>query len=467
MTTTLSPDVITELIHEDNAHLIHPQWYAPDHQAPVIFDHGEGSWLYDVQGRRYLDALSSLWNVAVGHGRAELADVAAAQMRRVAFTNNYVGFSNAPAIRLAAKVASLAYDNLSGVFFTNSGSESNEGALKVARFYWNLKGRGSKNRLIARERSYHGGTLATSSMTGLPAFWKYFGPLVPEIVRATKPDNLECDCEKNSDGECACWLEAAIQREGAENVAAFIGEPVKGAGGVWTPAPEYWPKVREICDRYEVLLIADEVITGFGRTGKWFAPRALGRPARHPQPREGHHLRLHPDGRVHGLEGDPRRPPRPAARRPLHARLHQQRPPRRLRRRPPQPPESSRTSTSSSAPPSSASGSAPASATPSASTGTSSNIRHLGLIAGLTLVKDADAGGTPEAYDVSEAVGARVARHLREEGEVITRFVGDQLVFAPPLSSTEEDIDFLVDATAPHRAVTDCDCARWARHRSP
>ena len=244
-----SEQAYEQYVHEDLAHLIHPQYYAPDHQEPVIFDHGEGVWLTDVRGRRYLDALSSLWNVAVGHGRAELAEAAAEQMRRVAFTNNYVGFSNVPAISLAAKVVSLAYDNMAALFFTNSGSESNEGAFKTARFYWNLQGRPRKVKLIARERSYHGGTLAASSMTGLPAFWKYFGPLIPEIVHTQQPDNLECDCEPNSDGECAHWLEAAILREGPESVAAFIAEPVKGAGGVWTPAPGYFERVRAICDR--------------------------------------------------------------------------------------------------------------------------------------------------------------------------------------------------------------------------
>ncbi len=450
--TTLSPDAITDLIHEDLAHLIHPQWYAPDHQAPVIFDHGQGSWLYDVQGRRYLDALSSLWNVAVGHGRGELADVAAAQMRKVAFTNNYVGFSNAPAIRLAAKVASLAYDNLSGVFFTNSGSESNEGALKVARFYWNLKGRGSKHKLIARERSYHGGTLATSSMTGLPPFWKYFGPLVPEIVRATKPANLECDCTPNTDGECAHWLEAAILREGPDSVAAFIGEPVKGAGGVWTPAPEYWPRVREICDRYEVLLIADEVITGFGRTGRWFALEHWG-----VQPdilslakaitsayipmgafmvsKEIHDalLDLPTDARfMHAYTNSAHPAASAVALRNLQIFEDEQLVARAA-----------------------VLGERLGAGLRGALDGHQhvTNIRHLGLIAGLSLVRDA---ATAEAYDASEAVGGRVARHLREQGEVITRFVGDQLVFAPPLSSTDADIDFLVGATATAiRAVTE------------
>ena len=126
-------------------------------------------------------------------------------------------------------------------------------------------------KLIARERSYHGGTLATSAMTGLSAFWKYFGPLPPEIVHTEQPANLECECEPNTDGECAHWLETAIEREGAETVAAFIAEPVKGRAASGRPAADYFRLVREICDRHEVLLISDEVITGFGRTGRWFA----------------------------------------------------------------------------------------------------------------------------------------------------------------------------------------------------
>ena len=450
--TTLDEATIAELVQEDLAHLIHPQWFAPDHQAPIIFDHGQGVWLYDVQGRRYLDGLSSLWNVAVGHGRGELADAAAEQMRKVAFTNNYTGFSNAPAIRLAAKVADLSYEDMTGVFFTNSGSESNEGALKAARFYWNLKGRSSKVKLIARERSYHGGTLATSSMTGLPAFWKYFGPLVPEIVHTARPENLECDCELNTDGECAHWLEAAIQREGADTVAAFIAEPVKGAGGVWTPSAEYFGKIREICDRYEVLFIADEVITGFGRTGKWFALEHFG-----VQPdivslakaitsayipmgaflvnREVHEALtdLPPDARfMHAYTNSAHPTASAVALKNLeiierehlveNAAVMGERLGSGLRE---------------------ALGDHPHVA----------NIRYLGLMAGLSLVRDA-ASNTP--YEASEGTGGKVARHMREQGEVITRFVGDQLVFAPPLVVHAEEVDFLVEATATAiRAVTE------------
>ena len=287
----LDDAAIAGLEETDLAHLIHPQYYAPDHAHPVIYDRGEGVWLTDVRGRRYIDALASLWNVAAGHGRGELAEAAAEQMRKAAFVNNYTGYSNAPAIELAGRLAEeLAYDNLEGVFFTNSGSESNEGAFKAARFYWSLRGRPEKVKLIARERAYHGGTLFATAMTGLAPFWKHFGPLSPEVVRATAPERT-CGCAPNSDGECACWLEAAIAREGADTVAAFIAEPVKGAGGVWTPSDEYFPKVRELCDRHEVALHRRRGDHRLRAHRALVRPRALGRAAGHPDDVEGDHVR--------------------------------------------------------------------------------------------------------------------------------------------------------------------------------
>ncbi len=449
MTTELG--TYEALARADQAHLLHPQYYAPEHEQPVIFDRGEGVWLVDVRGRRYIDALASLWNVAVGHGRAELADVAAAQMRQIAFTNNYVGFSNAPAIRLASKVIDLAYDNLEGVFFTNSGSESNEGALKAARYYWHLQGRSSKVKLISRERAYHGGTLATSAMTGLPAFWKNFGPLVPEIVHTRKPDNLECDCEPNTDGECACWLEAAILREGPDTVGAFIAEPVKGAGGVWTPAPEYFPKIREICDRYEVLLIADEVITGFGRTGRWFALEHWG-----VQPDILSIAKAITSGYVpmgafivsselfRVFKGAP------ADGRFMHAYTNSGHPTaaavglRNL-----QIMEEEHLVGNAAA-----MGEVLGEGLRGALEGHPhvTNLRHLGLMAGFSLVRDAATG---EPFDPEARTAVRVQRHLREEGGVITRIVGDHVVFAPPLVVNASEIGQIVDATREAvRAVT-------------
>ena len=418
----------------------------------MIYDHGEGVWLTDVRGRRYIDGLASLWNVAVGHGRAELAEAASAQMRKAAFVNNYTGFSNVPAIELATKLTSgLAYDNLEGVFFTNSGSESNEGAAKTARFYWNLVGRPGKVKIIARPRAYHGGTLLTTAMTGLPPFWKYFGPLPPEVVHTEAPSD-KCDCVPNSDGECACWLETAIEREGADTVAAFIAEPVKGAGGVWTPADEYFPKIREICDRNDVLFIADEVITGYGRTGEWFALNRWG-----VQPDILTMSKAITSGYVpmggflvSGAIMEALRETPPDARF-MHAYTNSAHPTAAaVALRNLQIIEDEDLVANA--------------ATMGERLGRGieqalgdhphvTNIRWLGLMAGLSVVRDASSG---EAYEPSGGKGGAVGRHMREEGGVITRFVGDQIVLAPPLVIGAEEVDQVVDALASAvRAVTD------------
>ncbi|HEY7269010.1 MAG TPA: aspartate aminotransferase family protein [Dehalococcoidia bacterium] len=262
------------LVDEDIAHLLHPQGHQADQRNEVIFDHGEGAVLTDVKGKRYIDGLSSLWNVAVGHGRKELAAVAAEQMSKLAFANGYSGYSNPHAIKLAAKLCEITYPNMDAVFFANSGSEANEVAFKLARFYHFLTGNTDKVKIIARREAYHGGTLATTAATGMAPFWRGFGPLDPTFIRAGTNYCYHCEWNKTYPGcgiECAEAIEDTILRERPESVAAVIAEPVHGAGGVIPPVPEYFPKLREICDRHNVLLIADEVITGFGRTGKWFA----------------------------------------------------------------------------------------------------------------------------------------------------------------------------------------------------
>ncbi len=264
------------LIERDVAHLIHPQYMQADQRKEIIFEKGEGAILTDVRGNEYIDGLSSLWNVAVGHGRKELAEAAAKQMETLAFANGYTGYSNLPAIQLAEKLCNISYSNMDGVFFANSGSEANEVAFKLARFYWFLKGQTDKVKIIARRQAYHGGTLATTAATGLPPFWRGFGPLDPTFIRAGTNYCYHCEWNKTYPGcglDCAEAIEETILREGADTVAAVIAEPVHGAGGVIPPVPEYFPRVREICDRHNVLLIADEVITGFGRTGRWFALR--------------------------------------------------------------------------------------------------------------------------------------------------------------------------------------------------
>ena len=258
----------------DIAHIIHPQFHLADHRDAIIFERGEGAVLTDSEGRTYIDALSSLWNVAVGHGRRELADAAAAQMATLGFSNSYTGYANVPSIRLTEKLLSLVYPDMSGIFYASSGSEANEMAIKTARYFWSVSGKPSKMKIISREEAYHGGTMAATAVTGMAPFHKGFGPEPPDFVRVPTCYHYRCQwCADKPSCTLACAdnIEATIVREGADSVAAVIAEPVHGAGGVIPPDPGYWPRLRAICDRHDVLLIADEVITGFGRTGRWFA----------------------------------------------------------------------------------------------------------------------------------------------------------------------------------------------------
>ncbi|MCS6862118.1 MAG: aspartate aminotransferase family protein [Abditibacteriales bacterium] len=260
-------------LFESDRYLLHPLHHPSDHAAPLMLVEGRGVMVKDADGREYIDALAGLWNVLVGHGRVELAQAAAEQMKTLAYCSSYVGLSNAPAAALAARLAGFAYPNLHTTFFTCGGAEANESAFKTARCYWKLKGKPNKVKIISRWHAYHGVTLAAMSATGMANYWKMFEPRVPHFIQipAPYPYRFEGARDGESVGAAAArMLEEAIQSEGADTVAAFIAEPVMGAGGVIVPPDDYFPRVREICDKYEVLFIADEVITGFGRTGKWF-----------------------------------------------------------------------------------------------------------------------------------------------------------------------------------------------------
>ena len=261
-----------DLIKTDQEHLIHPLHHPADHADPVIYVRGCGVKVYDIAGREYIDGLSGLWNVNVGHGRAALADAASAQMKELAYFSAYAGSTNVPAITLAERICELA--GMQAVFFTCGGAESNESAFKTARFYWKATGQPEKVKVIARGEAYHGVTLQAMSATKMGAYWKMFEPRVPGFVhiQTCYPYRFEGAKPGETAGQAAAReLEEAILREGPGTVAAFIGEPIHGAGGVIYPPDDYWPLVREICTRYQVLLIADEIITGFGRTGRWFA----------------------------------------------------------------------------------------------------------------------------------------------------------------------------------------------------
>ncbi|MBV8576960.1 MAG: aspartate aminotransferase family protein [Acetobacteraceae bacterium] len=264
-------DGTTQLLEADRRYLVHPLHHPDDHRQPLLVTEGQGAILRDAEGREYIDGLSGLWNVNIGHGRAELADAASGQMRRIAFASAYIGATNEPAIRLAEKIVRHAYANSAAVYFTTAGAESNESAFKFARYYWKVKDQPQKTKIISRVHAYHGVTMAAMSATGMESYRKMFGPLVPGFVQAPAPYAYRWTGNEEPGIGAADAVEKLLLAEGPDTVAAVIAEPVMGAGGVIPPPPSYFPRLREICDRHDVLLIADEVITGFGRTGRWFA----------------------------------------------------------------------------------------------------------------------------------------------------------------------------------------------------
>jgi adenosylmethionine-8-amino-7-oxononanoate aminotransferase len=264
-------DGTTELLDSDRRFLVRPLHHPEEHKAPLLVEEGRGAMLHLADGRQVIDGLAGLWNVNVGHGRGELADAAAGQMRKIAYASAYVGMTNEPAVRLAEKIVGHAYPTSSGVYYTTAGAESNESAFKTARYYWKVKDKPNKTKFISRTHAYHGVTMAAMSATGMAIYHKMFGPLVPGFVQVAAPYAYRWQGNEEPGVGAAEAVEKAILAEGPDTVAAVICEPVMGAGGVIVPPDSYFPKLREICDRYEVLLIADEVITGFGRTGRWFA----------------------------------------------------------------------------------------------------------------------------------------------------------------------------------------------------
>jgi putrescine---pyruvate transaminase len=244
-----------------------------ERDGPMILVKGRGVYVWDADGRKYLDGLASLWNVAVGHGRPEMARAAAQQMRQLEYAPTLLGFSSEPAERLATRLAALAPKGLSRVIFTSGGSEANETVIRLVRLYWRLRQRPDKIKIIALNRAYHGSSTGSATLTGLPYFHQYYEPLLPGVGRMPRPYCYRCELGltyPNCAIACADELERIIEQEGAENIGAFIAEPVQGVGGVVVPPPEYFQRIRAICNRHEVLLIADEVITGFGRLGHWF-----------------------------------------------------------------------------------------------------------------------------------------------------------------------------------------------------
>ena len=247
----------------------HPQ---TNDELPMIV-RGEGAYIFDDKGRKYLDGLAGLFTVQVGHGRTELADVMARQASELAFFPLW-SFANKPATELAERLALLAPPGLNKVFFTNSGSESVESAWKLAKQYFRLTGRPQKHKVISRSTAYHGTTHGALSITGIADLKVDFEPLVPSTHRVANTNFYRTAQHANDPAAYGLWaaneIEAAIQAEGPETIAAVFLEPVQNAGGCFPPPPGYFQRVREICDQYDVLLVSDEVICAFGRLGTYF-----------------------------------------------------------------------------------------------------------------------------------------------------------------------------------------------------
>ncbi|MDG2339587.1 MAG: aspartate aminotransferase family protein [Paracoccaceae bacterium] len=244
-----------------------------------IITRADGVTLTDSDGNQILDGMAGLWCVNIGYGRDELADAAACQMRELPYYNTFFQTTHVPAIALANKLADLAPDDLNHVFFAGSGSEANDTNLRMARHYWSLKGKPEKSILISRWNGYHGSSVGSGSLGGMKGMHAQGGMPIPDIHHIDQPDwwSEGGDLTPEEFGlERAQQLENAILELGEDRVAAFIAEPVQGAGGVIIAPDTYWPEIQRICDKYEILLIADEVICGFGRTGHWFGSQAMG-----------------------------------------------------------------------------------------------------------------------------------------------------------------------------------------------
>ena len=263
-----------QMLALDQTHLIHPLHARGAHDNARIWANGFGSTLVDIEGKEYIDGLAGLWNNTAGHSAQELIDAAATQYSKLPYASGYVGSSNERAIELAEKLARITYPQINRFYLTSGGGEATDTSIKMSRYYWKLKGKPDKTKVISRMLGYHGVTFAAMCATGIPPYWPMFEPRIPgfSFIPSPYPYRYESNEPDVSQGIAAAnELEKRILEEGPETVAMFIAEPVQGSGGVIPPQDDYFPRIREICDKYEVLLVADEVITGFGRTGKLFA----------------------------------------------------------------------------------------------------------------------------------------------------------------------------------------------------
>ena len=266
----------------DVAHVLHPTTNLAAHRedGPKVITRGKGIYVFDEDGREYIEGLSGLWCVALGFGEEELVEAAAEQMRSLSFYHGFGAKTTNPVIDLAERLKEMAPFEASKVFFTNSGSEANDTQIKLAWHYNNIIGRPDKKKIISRHKGYHGVTIATASLTGLPAYQRDFDVPIDRILLTDCPHHYrfaeDGESEEAFSTRLAENLERLIEDEGPDTVAAFFAEPVMGAGGVYVPPATYFEKIQDVLRRHDVMLIADEVICGFGRTGNTFGCETYG-----------------------------------------------------------------------------------------------------------------------------------------------------------------------------------------------
>lgn len=265
----------------DAAHYLHPftDFKGLANKGSRVITKADNIYLWDSDGKKILDAMSGLWCVNVGYGRQELIDAATRQLKELPFYNSFFQTATPPAIELAELLAEVTPPQFQHVFFSGSGSEGNDTVVRMVRRYWDVLGQPQRKVIISRKNAYHGSTMAGASLGGMSGMHEQGGLPIPDIVHIEQPFWFELGRDMSRDDfgrKAASWLEAKILEIGADKVAAFIGEPVQGAGGVIVPPATYWPEIQKICDRHGILLVSDEVITGFGRTGQWFGCETMG-----------------------------------------------------------------------------------------------------------------------------------------------------------------------------------------------
>jgi len=265
----------------DAGHHLHPftDSRALSETGARVITRGQGVYLWDSEGKQLIDGMAGLWCVHLGYGRQELIDAANRQFRELPYYNTFFQTTHPPAAQLAGEIAGITPGDLNHVFFANSGSEAIDTVIRLVRYYWQLKGKPYRTILIGRENAYHGSTIGGASLGGMNAMRQQGGPLVPGIHHIGQPYwyGEGGDSSEEEFGLArARELEDRILELGPDNVAAFVGEPVQGAGGVIVPPASYWPEIQRICRKYDILLVSDEVICGFGRTGEWFGCETFG-----------------------------------------------------------------------------------------------------------------------------------------------------------------------------------------------